>query len=172
MTVLATKRDAMHPAQSPDDYSPPHTGDPTGDLADRLYPGAALATMARDCDYLVILLPATPQTHHAVNAEILAAMKPGAFLINMGRGSVVDEAALIEALKHGRIAGAALDVFETEPLPITSPLWKLENVILSPHVGGGSATYHDMVMELFLANLKRYNDKKTLYNRVERGRGY
>lgn len=172
MTVLATKRDVMHPAQSPDEYAPPGTGDPTGDLADRLYPSEALATMARDCDYLVNLLPLTDKTRGMINADIFAAMKPTAVLINIGRGGVVDEAALIEALKNGRLGGAALDVFETEPLPHTSPLWKMENIIISPHISGGSATYNEKAAELFLANLKRYQEKKTLYNRVERTRGY
>jgi phosphoglycerate dehydrogenase-like enzyme len=103
---------------------------------------------------------------------VLAAMKPTAVFINVGRGATVDEAALIDALKHNRLGGAALDVFETEPLPHTSPLWKMENVIISPHVSGNSATYHDKAAEVFMANLKRFYDKKTLYNRVERGRGY
>jgi phosphoglycerate dehydrogenase-like enzyme len=172
MTVLATKRDVMHPAQSPDEYAPPGTGDPTGDLADRLYPTEAMATMVRECDYLVNLLPLTEKTRGTINADIFEAMKPTAVLVNIGRGGVVDETALIEALKTGQIGGAALDVFETEPLPHTSPLWKMENVIISPHISGGSATYHEKAAELFLANLKRYSEKKTLYNRVEKGRGY
>ncbi len=172
MTVLATKRDAMHPAQSPDEYAPSGTGDPTGDIPDRLYPGEALATMARECDYLVNLLPFTEKTRHMINADVFAAMKPSAVFINLGRGGVVDDAAMIEALKNGIIAGAGLDVFETEPLPHTSPLWRMENVIISPHVSGGSATYHEKAAELFLANLKRYQEKKPLYNRVERARGY
>jgi phosphoglycerate dehydrogenase-like enzyme len=172
MNVLATKRDVMHPAQSPDEYAPPGTGDPTGDLPDRLYPSEALATMARDCDYLVNLLPLTDKTRGMLNADIFAAMKPTAVLVNIGRGGVVDETALVDALKNGRLGGAALDVFEIEPLPHTSPLWKMENVIISPHISGGSATYHEKAAELFLANLKRYHEKKTLYNRVEKGRGY
>lgn len=172
MTVLATKRDVMHPAQSPDEYAPPGTGDPTGDLADRLYPSEALATMVRDCDYLVNLLPLTDKTRGTIGSEIFDAMKPNAVLINIGRGGVVDEPAMIEALKSGKLGGAALDVFETEPLPHTSPLWKMDNVIISPHISGNSATYHEKAVELFLANLKRYQEKKTLYNRVEKGRGY
>lgn len=172
MTVLVTKRDVMHPAQSPDEYAPSGTGDPTGDLADRLYPSEALATMARECDYLVNLLPFTEKTRGMIGADIFDAMKPTAILINIGRGGTVDEAALIDALKNGQLGGAALDVFETEPLPHTSPLWKMENVIISPHISGNSATYHEKAAELFLANLKRYHEKKTLYNRVERGRGY
>jgi phosphoglycerate dehydrogenase-like enzyme len=172
MTVLATKRDAMRPAQSPDDYSPPGTGDPTGDLVDRLYPGTALASMARECDYVVNLLPTTDTTRAVIDADVLAAMKPTAVFINIGRGATVDEAALIDALKHNRLGGAALDVFETEPLPHTSPLWKMENVIISPHISGNSASYHEKAAEVFMANLKRFADNKPLYNRVERARGY
>lgn len=172
MTVLATKHNVMHPEQSPDDYSPPGTGDPSGDLPDRLYPSEAIASMARECDYLVNLLPLTDKTRGSISAEVIAAMKPSAVLVNVGRGGVVDEVALIDALKHGRLAGAALDVFETEPLPASSPFWKMENVIVSPHISGNSATYHEKAAEIFIANLKRYADKKPLYNRVERGRGY
>jgi phosphoglycerate dehydrogenase-like enzyme len=128
--------------------------------------------MARECDYLVNLLPLTDKTRGMIGADIFEVMKPTAVLVNIGRGGVVDETALIDALKNGRLGGAALDVFETEPLPHTSPLWKMENVIISPHISGVSATYHEKAAELFLANLKRYQEKKTLYNRVERGRGY
>jgi phosphoglycerate dehydrogenase-like enzyme len=89
-----------------------------------------------DADALFALLPDKPQTRRLIDATVLAAMKPSAYVVNVGRGSSVDEAALVEALSAGRIAGAALDVFEAEPLAASSPLWDLENVLISPHVAG------------------------------------
>lgn len=172
MSVLATKRDIMHPAENNTDYTPEGTGDPEGNIPERLYPGEALATMASECDYLVVTAPLTEETRHMVNAAVFKAMKPGAALINIARGSVVDEAALIEALQQGEISGAALDVFEEEPLPATSPLWQMENVIISPHVSGASASYHELVAELFIANLRRYLDNKPLMNQLNRKVGY
>lgn len=172
MTVLASKRDVKHPAEGKDEYSPEGTGDPAGDIPERIYPGEALATMAKDCDYLVITVPLTDKTEHIVNERVLKAMKKSAVLINIARGEVVDEKALITALSQQKIRGAALDVFEEEPLPSTSPLWQLDNVILSPHVSGNSASYHEKVADLFEVNLKRYLENRSLLNRVNRQRGY
>ncbi len=172
MRVLATKRDVKHPAESGADYSPPGTGDPSGDIPDRIYPGEALATMATECDYLVVTTPLTPKTRHMVNEQVLEAMKPTAVLINIARGEVVDEKALVTALSSEKIGGAALDVFEQEPLPETSPLWDMDNVIISPHVSGNSASYHEKAAELFIANLKRYLENKTLFNLLNRETGY
>jgi phosphoglycerate dehydrogenase-like enzyme len=93
-------------------------------------------------------------------------------LINVGRGGVVDEKALISALAADKIAGAGLDVFEEEPLPAGSPLWNLDNVIISPHTSGNNASYNQKAAALFIENLKRYQEKKPLYNRVERDLGY
>jgi phosphoglycerate dehydrogenase-like enzyme len=128
--------------------------------------------MARECDFLVLIAPLTDDTRHMVNAAVLKQMKKNAVLINVGRGAVVDEAALIEALQARRIAGAGLDVFEQEPLPPDSPLWKLDNVIISPHVAGSSVTYDDKAAELFAENLQRYLDGRPLLNRVHREHGY
>ncbi len=172
MTVLVSKRDVMHPAETAGDYSPPGTGDPTGDLPDRIYPVEALATMAKDCDYLVVIVPMTEQTRHLINERVLAAMKPNAILVNVARGGVVDEAALISALAANKIGGAALDVFETEPLPAGSPLWNLDNVIISPHISGNSRTYHEKAAELFIENLKLYLEKRPLLNQFNRQKGY
>jgi phosphoglycerate dehydrogenase-like enzyme len=171
MNVLASKRDAKHPAEV-GEYTPVGTGDPTGDLPERIYPSEALATMARECDYLVVLTPLTEQTRQLINATVLAAMKPSAVLINAARGGVVDEAALIQALNEGRLRGAGLDVFEQEPLPPTSPLWQMEQVLISPHVAGNSQHYHEKCIELFCENLKLYVEKKPLLNRVKREKGY
>jgi phosphoglycerate dehydrogenase-like enzyme len=171
MTVLATKRDVMHTAEE-DQYAEPGTGDPTGDIPARLYPSQALASMATECDFLVVTAPLTEATRHQVNEDVLRAMKRTAVLINVARGSVVDEEALISALAAGTIAGAALDVFEEEPLPSTSPLWNLDNVILSPHISGNSVHYHEKAAALFAENLERYLNKQPLLNRLERKRGY
>lgn len=172
MTVLATKRDAMKTAESETDYTPEGTGDPDGTIPDRVYPGEALATMASDCDYLVVTAPLTEQTRHMVNARVFEAMKDSAVLINIARGALVDEKALITALSEKTIRGAALDVFEEEPLPKTSPLWALDNVIISPHISGNTDNYHGVAADLFIANLHRYLENKPLYNQLNREIGY
>lgn len=171
MIVLATKRDVMHPTEE-DQYVEPGTGDPSGDIPARLYPSQALISMAPECDFLVVTTPLTDATRHMVNEDVLHAMKRSAILINVARGALVDEDALISALAAGTIAGAALDVFEEEPLPPTSPLWNLENVILSPHISGNSVHYHEKAAALFAENLERYLNKQPLLNRLERKRGY
>lgn len=172
MRVLASKRDVKRPAESEGDYSPPGTGDPEGDIPERIYPGEAIAVMAAECDYLVVLLPMTDATHHAIDEKVFKAMKPGGILINAARGGVVDEEALVRALKSGQIGGAALDVFEQEPLPQDSPLWTMENVIISPHVSGNSSDYNGLAAELFAENLKRYVAKRPLMNIINRDAGY
>lgn len=171
MTVLATKRDPMHPAEE-DEYTEEGTGDPSGEIPERLYPGEALASMARECDYLVVTLPLTEKTRHTVNTRVLEAMKSSAVLVNIGRGGVVDEAALINALAAKHIRGAALDVFEEEPLPATSPLWNLDNVIISPHISGNISDYNERGAALFIENLRRYLSKQPLLNKVKREAGY
>lgn len=171
MTVLATKRDVMHPAEE-DQYVEPGTGDPSGDIPARLYPPQGLVSMAPECDFLVVTTPLTDATRHMINEDVLHAMKRTAVLINVARGALVDEDALISALAAGTIAGAALDVFEEEPLPPTSPLWNLDNVILSPHISGNSVHYHEKAAALFAENLERYLNKQPLLNRLERKRGY
>ncbi|MGB7341382.1 MAG: D-2-hydroxyacid dehydrogenase [Phototrophicaceae bacterium] len=172
MTVLASKRDAMKTAESETDYTPEGTGDPEGIIPERIYPGEALASMAKDCDYLVVTVPLTEGTRHMVNTRVLEAMKPSAVLINIARGAVVDEKALITILSQEKIRGAALDVFEEEPLPATSPLWQLNNVIISPHVSGNADDYNAKAADLFIANLERYLERKPLYNQLNRDTGY
>ncbi|MEO8393442.1 MAG: D-2-hydroxyacid dehydrogenase [Chloroflexota bacterium] len=171
MTGLATKRDVMHPADE-DSYHEVGTGDPEGEIPLRLYPPQALASMARECDFLVVTTPLTDATRHMVDATVLKAMKKTAVIINLARGAVIDEAALITALQEHRIGGAALDVFEQEPLPADSPLWKLDNVILSAHISGSVINYDDRAAVLFAENLQRYLDGQPLLNRVHLERGY
>jgi phosphoglycerate dehydrogenase-like enzyme len=95
-------------------------------------------------------------------------MKPTSFLVNVGRGKLIDEAALIRALQQGWIAGAGLDVFETEPLPPDSPLWSMPNVIITPHYAGASPRYYERAMPIFLDNLRRYRDGEQLCNLVDK----
>ena len=143
-----------------------------GDEPDRLYPPDQLLEMLPECDYVVLTVPYIPATHHLIDQRALRAMKPTAVLINVARGSVVDEAALVHALREGWIAAAALDVFEEEPLPEDSPLWEMDNVIISPHVAGFTPHYDDRATTLFAENLRRYLAGEPLLNQVERGRGY
>jgi phosphoglycerate dehydrogenase-like enzyme len=171
MTVLAVKRDVMHP-QAENEYYEAGTGDPEGEIPRRLYPPEAVASMAKECDFLVVTVPLTPQSRHMINADVLKAMKKTAILINIGRGAVVDEAELISALAAERIGGAGLDVFEEEPLPPTSPLWNMSNVIISPHIAGNSILYHERAAVLFVENLQRYISNRPLLNRLKRDKGY
>ena len=128
--------------------------------------------MLSQCDYVVVLAPSTADTYHLINVAALEAMKPTAVLINLARGALIDEAALAQALRQQQIAGAALDVFEEEPLPADSPLWQFENVILSPHVSGFTPHYDERASDLFVENLRRYLNEEPLLNLVERSRGY
>lgn len=120
-----------------------------------------------DVDYLVLALPLTDATHHLFDAARLARLKPGAFFVNIARGELVDENALVEALVSGRLAGAALDVFETEPLPPESPLWTMPNVLVTPHSSGRSASSDDRATGIFLDNLARYSHGHVLRNEVD-----
>lgn len=139
---------------------------------DLLLPSARMNEMLSQSDYVAVCCPLTPETHHIIGDTALKAMKPTAFIINIGRGPLIDEAALIRAVKEKRIAGAGLDVTEQEPLPPHSPLWGLDNVILSPHVSGGMEDYMLRAAELFADNIKHYLAGKKLRNVVKRKRGY
>jgi len=123
-------------------------------------------------DHLVVSLPLTAETRHIVDADALAAMKPSAYIYNVGRGALIDEGELIKALQGGRLAGAGLDVFEKEPLPEESPLYRLENVIITPHSSGHSPDTREKVFELFCENLKRYLAGEPLLNVVDKQAGY
>jgi phosphoglycerate dehydrogenase-like enzyme len=148
------------------------TGDPAGTLPERMYPPDALHEMLAGCDYVVIALPLTPATTHLIGEAELRAMKPSAYLVNIARGAIVDEKALVRALQEGWIAGAGLDVFEEEPLPADSPLWAQENVLISPHVAGFTPRYDERAATLFAANLARYMAGEPLLNLVDKNRGY
>ncbi|MFQ6095246.1 MAG: D-2-hydroxyacid dehydrogenase [Candidatus Bathyarchaeia archaeon] len=123
-------------------------------------------------DYLVITVPLTSETRHMIGERELRLMKSDAYLINVSRGAVVDQGALVKALKEGWIAGAGLDVFEEEPLPEDSELWDLENVIITPHISGGTPHYAERLTDIFCENLKRYLEGRPLINLVDKRAGY
>jgi D-2-hydroxyacid dehydrogenase (NADP+) len=125
---------------------------------DAMYPRAQITKAASLADFLILLAPYTKENHHLVDAATIDAMKPDGILINIARGGVLDEEALRRALLEGRIAGAGLDVFQTEPLPPESPLWDTPNVIITSHVGGVSETYAEQVMPLLIDNLRAFVD--------------
>ncbi len=168
--VLAVKRDVMHPEDH--GYIIPGLGDPSGDLFQRLYPPQAIRSMMKECDFVVVTLPLTAETRGFIGAPELAAMKPSASIVCMGRGGVVDQAALLTALQEKHIAAAALDVFAEEPLPQNHPFWRMPNVIVSPHIGGMSVHYNQRAMDLFIENTKRYLSGVPLLNRFDPQKGY
>jgi len=144
---------------------------PSG-YADEILPPEQTPRVMRQADYLVVTLPKTPQTRNLLNAKILANLKPDAVLINMSRGGIVDEAEVANMLSSGRLRGAALDVFEEEPLPESSDLWMAPNLIITPHVAGLVPDYLDRVLNIFIDNVRRLEDGKPLRNEVDRDRGY
>jgi len=139
------------------------------DAIDYFYEPKDLLKVLREVDYFIIVAPLTPQTQEIIGARELSSMKPTAFLINIGRGEIVDEDALIQALNSGKIAGAALDVFCQEPLPKDHPFWKMKNVIVTPHVGGASDIYVEQVLSIFEENLRRFlgGERHNLINLIE-----
>ena len=145
------------------------TGDPS---FDEYVPPADLPYLLRESDYVVLAAPLTPETRQMIGEAELRSMKPGAVIVNIARGAVIDEGALVRALKEGWIAGAALDVFEREPLPAESELWGLRNVLLTPHISGGTPRYMERAVELFCDNLRRYLAGEPLRNVVDVRRGY
>lgn len=150
MTVYGTKRD-------PSDYD--------GCLpSDQILPANNLDSVISETDVLVLTVPLTETTRHLVNADTFASLPDSALLINVARGPVIDQEALIDALKIDEIAGAGLDVFDPEPLPEPSPLWDLENVIVTPHVGGRTKDFVDRFVDLYLHNYDRRGTGESLTN--------
>jgi phosphoglycerate dehydrogenase-like enzyme len=157
MRVLALKRHV------------PDTADP---LIDRYYKPDAIHTMLRECDYVVAAAPLTKETHHMISDSEIAVMKPNAVIINIGRGPVIDQAALVQALTEKRIKGAGLDVFEVEPIPAGDVMYKLENVLLSPHCADHTATWNDQAMQFFVEQYARFDKGEPLKNIVNKRLGY
>jgi phosphoglycerate dehydrogenase-like enzyme len=156
MRVLAVRR---HPAADP---SP----------ADLQWGRERLPEMLERCDWLVLAAPLTAETHGLIGRAELARLRPHARVVNLGRGPLIDEPALIEALAEGRIAGAALDVFHKEPLDAASPLWSMPQVLVTPHVSGFGPRFWERTCELFAANLRRWLAGKPLENVVDKRAGY
>lgn len=145
-------------------------GSPPG--VEQVFPTSQLDHLLQQSDYVVVAVPITPSTVGLINAQRLKQMKPEACLINVGRGPLVDESALAHALRTHQIGGAALDVFEEEPLPGDSPLWDLENLLITPHTAGLTDKLWDRHYELFSENLRRYLAHQPLLGLVDKTRGY
>ncbi|MBH77756.1 MAG: hydroxyacid dehydrogenase [Dehalococcoidia bacterium] len=158
MRTIATRRSVQPGDSSPD--------------VDVLLPSSELAQLLRESDYVNLCIPLTNETVGMIGEEEIAMMKPEAAIVNIARAAVVDTAALLEALRNGRIAGAAIDVFDPEPLPEDSPFWDLSNVIVTPHRSGALEGYFDRAAEFFAENLGRYARGEPLSNMVRRERGY
>lgn len=148
------------------------TGRTSDEHADEVLPPSELASLLRESDYVVLATPLTPETRGMIAEPQLRAMKPTAVLVNIARGAVVVEADLVRALREGWIAGAALDVFEREPLPPDSPLWDFENVIVTPHISGGTEIYNRRAVGIFTDNIRRFLAREPLRNVVDPSRGY
>lgn len=131
-----------------------------------------LLDLLPEADFVVLIAPLTRETQGMIGERELRAMKPTAYIVNVGRGGLIQEHALIRALQEGWIAGAGLDVFETEPLPQDSPLWSMENVIITSHYGGMTPHYDERAMAIFLDNLQRYRSGQPLCNVVDKELGY
>jgi phosphoglycerate dehydrogenase-like enzyme len=139
---------------------------------DELVPRDRLEYLLKESDFVVLALPLTPATRNYIGERELRVMKPSAFLINISRGGLLDESALIDALQEQRLAGAGLDAFQMEPLPPENPLWHMDGVIITPHIGGLSPYLVENANRLFMENLRRYLIGKPLLNVFDRDRGY
>jgi phosphoglycerate dehydrogenase-like enzyme len=170
MRVLALKRDPSTRADP--GWMPAGLGDPEGRIPERFYGPGERREMLAECDYVTVTLPLTEATRGFIGPSELAAMRPHAYLVNVGRGEVIDQGALVEALRSGRLGGAGLDVFEREPLENNSPLWEMENTILTPHMSGSFKGYVGAACELFAENLRRFAASEPLLNRVDPALGY
>ena len=150
---------------------PPMNGAEDGPFERIVGPDGLMETLSLS-DYVVLCAPRTRETVHMIGAAEFAAMREGARFINVARGDLADENALIAALESGRLAGAYLDVFAAEPLPESSPLWDMENVLITGHSGAGDADQDAHIVDIFLDNVRRYLDKEPLVNVYDHSRGY
>ncbi len=148
--------------------------DPSKEVAcvEKMVTRDELHTLLPEADFVILTVPLTKETRHMMSADEFGAMKDSGYLINIGRGGTVNEADLIWALQEGQIAGAGLDVFEEEPLPEDSPLWEMENVIVTAHYSGDTPHYDERALEIFLENLRRYEAGEALTHVVDKERGY
>jgi phosphoglycerate dehydrogenase-like enzyme len=140
---------------------------------DLLWGFGRLGDLLRESDYVVVTVPRTPQTLGMIGAEQLALMKPSAILVGISRGGIIDQRALAQALREKRLAAAALDVFETEPLPADSELWDMENLLITPHVAGGTQFETQYILDIFRENLERFmRGDLPLRNQIDKQRGF
>ena len=153
-------------------YVEPNTGDREGKLPDAWFRPQQLLELLSQSDFVLISMPLTNETRKMIGEPELRTMKPSAYIINVARGAIIDENALVRALREHWVAGAGLDVFATEPLPSTSELWKLKNALIAPHISGGSPNYEDRAVELFAENIRRYLNGEPLLNMVDKSRSY
>ena len=144
----------------------------TTPYVDEMYGPDQLLSILPRADFVVLTVPLTRETRGMIGAQELQAIKPSAYVVNIGRGGTIQEGALIRALQEGWIAGAGLDVFETEPLPSDSPLWDMENVIVTAHYAGLTPHYEERAMAIFVDNLERYCAGKPMRNVVDKRVGY
>jgi phosphoglycerate dehydrogenase-like enzyme len=170
MRVIAVKRQPE--VRFDDSFRLPETGDPEGTIPDEILGPEDLEVAAGRADALVITLPLTSQTVELIGQRIFAALPPHAWLVNVARGKIVDQDALIAALREQRLAGAILDVFREQPLPQESPLWDMPNVIIAPHIAGGGNDGWVILGELVIENLRRYVAGGALLNLVDGRREY
>ena len=148
----------------------PQTG--RDEIAERIYASNQLHELLAASDYVLMAMPSTPETRHMMGAAEFRAMQESAVLINLGRGSAVDEAALVDALREKRIRGAALDVCETEPLPADSPLYTLDNILLSAHSADRTQDWLERATRMFMENYGRFVRGEPLLNVVDKKAGY
>ncbi|MBV9611131.1 MAG: D-2-hydroxyacid dehydrogenase [Acidobacteriaceae bacterium] len=143
-------------------------------ILDRIFPSSDLHEMLRQVDVVLAAAPLTPETHHMIGEPEFRVMKPSAIVMNVGRGPVIDEAALVRALQQKQIAGAALDVFEVEPLPENHPFWDMDNVLISPHCTDRThdPDWLDLSAQCFVENFRRYTNGQPLENVVDKKAGY
>jgi phosphoglycerate dehydrogenase-like enzyme len=143
------------------------------DYVNELWGFDRLGDLLRESDYVVVTVPRTPQTLGMIGAEQLALMKPSAMLVGISRGGIIDEKALAQALREKRLAAAALDVFETEPLPADSELWDIENLLITPHVAGGTQFETQYILDIFRENLERFmRGELPLRNQIDKQKGF
>lgn len=169
MRVLALSRSGQ---KRDTGYVEPGVGDPDGTLPDAWFSSAQLNDLLAQSDFVLIATPLTDATRNLIGEKELRAMKPTAYLVNIARGGIINEPALIRALKENWIAGAGLDVFEHEPLSAESELWHLENALIAPHISSATPHYDDRATDLFCENLRRYLRGDELLNLVNLEKGY
>jgi phosphoglycerate dehydrogenase-like enzyme len=170
MIVVAYKRSPTN--KRDDGFAIAGVGDPDGSIPREYFGPEHLYDLLSVSDVAVNVLPATRDTERLLDTAAFGAMREGALFVNIGRGKTVDEAALVASLDRGHLGGAALDVFDTEPLPSSSPLWEVDNLIVSPHVGWLFPEHDDICISLFVENIRRYLHGEPLMNVASRKAGY